>query len=80
MGVSAFLFATVHLFHHGIALGEEGLKVFWISGFLRWVLMIVTSLGFSWLRIKHQSILPAIIGHSFYNLGMNYTIFYLLLS
>jgi uncharacterized protein len=80
VGVSAFLFATVHLFHHGIALGEEGLKVFWISGFLRWVLMIVTSLGFSWLRIKYQSILPAIIGHSFYNLGMNYTIFYLLLS
>lgn len=79
VGVSAFLFSTVHLFHHGISHSGDGFQVFWVSGFLWWALMILTSVGFSWLRIKYQSILPAIIGHSFYNLGMNYTIFYLLL-
>ena len=80
IGVGAFLFSTVHLFHHGLMRGEDGLKVFWISGFLWWLLMMITSVGFSWLRLKYQSLLPAIIGHSFYNLGMNYTIFYLMLE
>ena len=80
VGLSAFLFATVHLLHHGIVADEAGLKIYWVSGFLWWLLMIGTSVAFSWLRIKYQSLIPAIIGHSFYNLGMNFTIFYLLLE
>lgn len=77
--VNSSLFAGVHLIHHGIGKAESGFSILWVSGGLWWVLMFISSVGFSWLRLRYHSLLPSIVAHAFFNLVMNLTIFYLLL-
>lgn len=77
---SGCMFAAVHLIHHGIYKTETGFEVLWFSGSIWFLLMFVTSLCFSWLRYKYNSLLPSMLGHACFNLVMNLTIFYLLID
>ena len=79
-GVAAFLFAGVHLLHHGILKDSTGWTVLWTSGGIWWLLIFSTSVVFSWLRLRYRSLVPSIVAHASFNLAMNWTIFYLLLE
>ena len=80
VAASAFLFAAVHLAHHGFILVEGAWVFDWLSGMLWLGLMILTSVLFSYLRLKTGSIWTAVISHAFFNLAMNGTIFFILFS
>ncbi|MDQ8183350.1 CPBP family intramembrane glutamic endopeptidase [Pelagicoccus sp. SDUM812005] len=73
---AAALFALAHLIHHGIYRGQNGIEVMPVSGAIWFALMFATSLLFSYLRRKGQSIWTAIAAHAAFNLVMNVTIFY----
>lgn len=68
-------FATVHLVHHGLVAVGTGLEFRALSGTLWFVLMLSLSCVFAWLRKRHDSIVPAILAHSAFNLVMNVFIF-----
>lgn len=74
--VAAALFALVHLTHHGIYLGMNGIEYMPVSGLIWFILMFLTSLAFSFLRQKGGSIWTAVAAHAAFNLVMNLTIFY----
>lgn len=74
--LNASLFASVHLLHHGVYRVGDDIRVLWISGAIWFALMFLVSLLFTWLARRYRSIWVAVIGHSFFNLAMNYTIFY----
>ena len=76
--VNASLFAAVHLAHHGVLRIGDEIRVYWISGALWFLLMFATSVVFTWMRHLYDSIWTSVIAHSFFNLAMNYTIFYYL--
>lgn len=76
--VDAGWFALVHLFHHGIVRIDGAVQLFPLSGAL-WVALIFGSgVLFAFLRRKSGSLIAPILAHAAFNLGMNYTIFYLL--
>ena len=68
-------FGGVHLVHHGIALTATGIGFLPLSGALWFLLMLSLSCMFAWLRKRHDSIIPAILAHSAFNLTMNAFIF-----
>jgi membrane protease YdiL (CAAX protease family) len=68
-------FGGVHLIHHGIVLTAAGLSFRPLSGALWFLLMLSLSCMFAWLRKRHDSIIPAILSHSAFNLTMNAFIF-----
>ena len=74
--LNASLFAAVHLLHHGIYRVGDSISVLWTSGAIWFALMFLVSLLFTWLARHYRSIWTAVIGHAFFNLAMNYTIFY----
>jgi uncharacterized protein len=74
--LNAALFAAIHLVHHGFYRENGELRVWAASGVIWLVLMFLTSLVFTFLRRVHGSIWPSIVSHAFFNLTMNYTIFY----
>lgn len=73
--IEATWFAGAHLVHHGIVLTAAGFGFRALSGTGWFLLMFALSLLFAWLRKRHDSILPAILSHSAFNLVMNGTIF-----
>lgn len=73
---AAALFAAIHLIHHGIYEGFDGLRIMPVSGFIWFMLMFGTSLVFSFFRQRGGSIWAAITAHAAFNLVMNVTIFY----
>lgn len=73
---AAALFAAIHLVHHGIYLSYDGLRFMPTSGAIWFLLMFATSLVFSFLRRRGDSIWMAITAHAAFNLVMNLTIFY----
>lgn len=77
--LSGSLFAAVHLVHHGIYRYDDTIHVQPISGLLWFLLMLGTSLVFSYLRQKGESIWTATVAHSAFNLVMNVSIFYSLM-
>jgi membrane protease YdiL (CAAX protease family) len=79
VAVNSLAFAGVHILHHGIAADAAGLEIRWISGLLWVALMAALSVLFTLCRLRGGSIWPAVLAHSTFNLGMNVTIFYILL-
>ena len=77
--VNSALFGLVHILHHGISNQSGSLKVFWLSGVIWVVLIILCGSLFTLIREKTGSIWPAMIAHAFFNLAMNITIFFILL-
>ncbi len=76
--IECALFASIHLFHHGILRTSIGIIVLPISGFC-WVgLMFLVALLFAWLRRSRNSLYPAMVSHASFNLAMNITIFSIL--
>lgn len=73
---NATLFALVHLLHHGIYRGLDGIETMPISGAIWFVLMFIASLIFTIARRKSGSIWASVLAHSGFNLVMNFTIFY----
>lgn len=71
-------FALTHISHFGFVFIDNEWK-FLIIPTIIWVIsMFLISILFYWCRKKTNSLLGAIIGHSAFNLGMIYCIFYLL--
>lgn len=78
VAVNSLAFAGVHVLHHGVAMDAAGLEIRWVSGLL-WVgLMAMLSVLFTLCRLRGGSIWPAVLAHSAFNLGMNATIFFVL--
>lgn len=73
--IEASWFAGAHLIHHGIFLTAAGIGLRSFSGSLWFVLMFALSCTFAWLRQRYDSIIPAILAHSVFNLTMNSLIF-----
>lgn len=78
--LSAALFASIHLLHHGIYRNFSGeIEILPTSGAIWFALMFGTSLVFSYLRQYGRSIWTAVFAHASFNLTMNTYIFYSLL-
>jgi len=76
--VDAGWFAAIHLFHHGILRIDGQVQILPFSGALWMVLIFGTGVLFAFLRHRTGSLVAPILSHAAFNLGMNYTIFYLL--
>ena len=76
--VDAGWFAVVHLFHHGIVRIDGQLRLLPLSGCIWMLLIFATGVLFAFLRQKTGSLVAPILSHAAFNLGMNFTIFYLL--
>lgn len=76
--VDAGWFAAVHLFHHGILRIDGQVQILPLSGAIWLVLIFGTGVLFALLRQKTCSLVAPILAHAAFNLGMNFTIFYLL--
>ncbi|MBK1878318.1 CPBP family intramembrane glutamic endopeptidase [Pelagicoccus mobilis] len=74
--LSATLFALVHLVHHGVYRGYNGIEFMPTAGTIWFGLMLVSSLAFSYLKQKGGSIWIPITAHAGFNLAMNTYIFY----
>lgn len=75
--IDASFFGITHLAHHGLFYSATGLS-FHLSG-LAWVLLMISvSILFSWMRKKSGSIWGAVVCHAGFNLGMMFSIVYLL--
>jgi uncharacterized protein len=75
IAVSALVFATIHLLHHGVTVTDGTLGFRVGSGAVWFTMMFLTSLVFSTLRRAGGSIWLAIAAHSAFNLAMNAAIF-----
>jgi membrane protease YdiL (CAAX protease family) len=73
--VNALAFAAVHLLHHGIFLGDAGLRILPVSGLIWFLLMMGASWSFTQCRLRSGSIWPAVLAHAAFNLSMNTAIF-----
>lgn len=78
--INSALFGLVHFLHHGILNKGGSIQIFWLSGLIWVVLMFLCSNIFTLIRYKTESIWPSVIAHSFFNLTMNFTIFYILFN
>jgi uncharacterized protein len=77
MVIDSLFFALIHLFHHGIVKDGAGvIHVYPLSGFIWVLLMFLSAMVFAVLKRKSNSIFPAIVAHTVFNLVMNVTIFY----
>ncbi len=74
--LAAALFALAQLLHHGIYRGQDGIEIMPISGAIWFALMFATSLVFSFIRRRSESIWTAIAAHVAFNLTTNIAIFY----
>lgn len=78
--INSALFGLVHFLHHGILNKGGSIQIFWVSGLI-WVgLIFLCSNVFTLIRYKTESIWPSVIAHLFFNLTMNFTIFYILFN
>lgn len=73
--LQAAAFGVLHLFHHGLTRGADGVQFLAGSGAIWVVLMFGTALLFAWVRIRSGSLYPAIVSHAGFNLVMNFFIF-----
>ena len=64
--------------HHGIVRIDGHVQFFPLSGAIWVVLIFGTGVLFAFLRHKTGSLLAPILAHAAFNLGMPFTIFYLL--
>lgn len=72
MIVQAVAFAAVHLSHYGLKPLQPGLIALWLPS------MFVAAYAFGWIVKKSESLWPAVLSHSIFNLGMNGVVFLLL--
>ncbi len=78
--LDSLAFALVHLAHFGIVYQSDGFRFLLLPG-LYWIsCLFLLCLSFSWFRQRAGSVLGAIVAHAGFNLGMNYFIFYHLLT
>jgi membrane protease YdiL (CAAX protease family) len=68
-------FGGVHLIHHGIVWPAASIGFRPVSGPLWFLLCLALSCLFAWLRKRHDSVIPAVLAHSAFNLTMNTFIF-----
>jgi uncharacterized protein len=78
--VNSALFALVHILHHGILNNGGSIQIFLIPGLVWVLLMFLCSNLFTLIREKTGSIWPGVIAHTFFNLTMNFTIFFILFN
>ncbi len=76
--INALAFGSVHILHHGLSWDSTGMHFLLVSGLLWVVLMMGMSWFFTQCRQRGDSIWPAVVAHSAFNLGMNLTIFLIL--
>ena len=74
---TAVAFASIHLFHHGIAVTSDGLKLFALSGTIWFGLVFGLSALFSLCRLRSGSLWPAIASHATFNVVMTLFIVFL---
>jgi membrane protease YdiL (CAAX protease family) len=72
---NALAFAAAHLLHHGIILGDAGLRILPVSGLIWFLLMMGLSRVFTECRRRSGSIWPAVLAHGAFNLSMNVALF-----
>ncbi len=68
--LTAVTFGVMHVFHHGVSMGPDGLSVLAVSGAIWIGLTAALSLMFTWLRHRGGSIWFAVAGHSAFNITM----------
>jgi membrane protease YdiL (CAAX protease family) len=73
--LQAAAFGLLHLFHHGLNRGQDGVRVLALSGLIWVALMFGSALVFAWARQRSGSLYPAIVSHASFNLVMNIFIF-----
>ncbi len=78
--VNGLAFAGIHIVHHGIIRDNTGFYFLIIPGIIFFLLMLVFSWLCTLLRNKSDSLYPAIICHSAFNLMMNITLFIFILK
>lgn len=78
--VNAFAFGSIHLLHHGILIDHTGVHFMFVPGILWMMLMMGVSWIFTYCRTRSNSIWTAVIGHAAFNLGMNVSIFLVLMN
>jgi hypothetical protein len=70
MGLTGSFFGLVHLFHHGISAGTDGVDVHALSGLI-WVLLVAgLSVLFTVCRLRTGSIWSAVLCHVAFNVTM----------
>lgn len=75
--IDGTFFGITHLAHHGLFYSTSGMS-FHLSGIPWALLMLLVSLLLSWMRKKSESIWGAVVCHAGFNLGMMFSIVYLL--
>lgn len=75
VGLSATVFATAHLLHHGVAVTNGVVSGDAVGGALWFLATFAASLAFSLARLKTGTIWGSVLCHSGFNLGMNAFIF-----
>lgn len=75
--VEAAFFGITHLAHHGLMTTTQGYRLL-PSAFPWIVLMMSVSILLSWVRNQSGSIWGAVLCHAGFNLGMMWSIFYLM--
>ena len=75
VGLSASVFASAHLLHHGLSLTPDGVVIDRAGGALWFLAMFAASLVFSAARRFTGTIWGAVACHAGFNLGMNGFIF-----
>ena len=78
--VNGLAFAGIHILHHGIIRYNTRFHFLIISGILFFLLMLVFSWLCTLLKNKSDSLYPAIICHTAFNLMMNITLFIFILE
>lgn len=78
--LSALVFATAHLVHHGIFVSDGAVVFRAASGALWFLSMIAASLLFSFARRFAGTIWASVVCHAGFNLGMNTFIFLRLMA
>ncbi|HEY6634788.1 MAG TPA: type II CAAX endopeptidase family protein [Acidimicrobiia bacterium] len=78
--LQAAAFGLLHIFHHGLSRGPDGVRLLALSGLIWVVLMFGSALVFAWARERSGSLYPAMVSHASFNLVMNMFIFSFLWS
>lgn len=76
--IDSTAFAVTHISHFGLVFLMNQWKFLTVPALIWVLMMFLVSMLFIYFRKKTESILGAIICHAGFNLGMTYSIFYLL--
>jgi uncharacterized protein len=74
--VESAVFGLVHLGHHGLFINAAGAWGLLAGSGLLWVLLMAgVAAVFAWLRLRSDSVLPAVAAHAAFSAAMNAYIF-----